>query len=169
MMQLITERSGNGVIARLYECDCPLPSCSRQWLICSVEGAHSMLAITVATSTEPDVLRESMVTMAANEENQYGVTVAEVIETGMALIGMRWEDLEASADAAGLQLAAWSRLPGWMEQQARGLLWSCRGVTFGNDLTRVPRALWALQAAYVPDAPASPAEVFSRDRMLVLP
>jgi hypothetical protein len=164
MMQLITERSGNGVIARLYECDCPLPSCSRQWLICSVEGAHSMLAMTIGTSTDPDAMRESLATVAENEENYYGAK----IEAVLALLGLRWETLEQSADLAGIQMAAWARLPDWMEELSRGQLWACRGVVLGDDLSRVPRALWALQRAYVPEAPASFDETFARGRAIAL-
>jgi hypothetical protein len=162
-MQVITERSGLGVIARLYECDCPLPECRRQWLICSVEGAHAELGLCVATSCEAAVLGEAFDRMAENAENDHGVTCAEVIESGLALVGMRWEMLEHS-DVAGLQLAAWARLPGWMDALSRGQVWACRAVTFGNDLTRVPRALWALQAAYAPDGPVSADELFARGR-----
>ncbi len=165
MMQVIIERSGNGVIARLYECDCPLPECRRQWLICSVEGAHSMLGLTIATSCDREEIREAFERMAENESNANGVTRAEVVEQGLALIGMRWEMLE-HAEVAGVQLAAWARLPGWMDRLSRGQIWACRGVTFGNDLTRVPRALWALQAAYAPDAPVAAEDLFARGRSL---
>jgi hypothetical protein len=163
MMQLITERSGNGTIARLYDCDCPLPGCERQWLICSVEGTHSMLGLCVATSTDHGVLLDAFKRMAENEENKHGVTCAEVIERGLALIGMRWDMLE-NAEVAGVQLASWARLPGWMDTLSRGQVWACRRAVFGDDLTRVPRALRALQEAYQPDAPVAADDLFARGR-----
>jgi hypothetical protein len=165
MMQLIVEGAGHGVISRLYECDCALPECERQWLLCTVEGPHAHLGLCIASSSDRDVLLDAFRKMSENEENEHGVTPAEVIERGLALVGMKWS-LLTSAAVAGLQLATWARLPEWMEVLPRGDLWMVRGCVFGNDLTRVPRALAALEASYRAEAPVSAQDLFAMGRSL---
>jgi hypothetical protein len=124
-MQLITEAVGHGVIARVYECDCELPDCRRQWLICGLEGERAMLGLTVATSCDPEEIATGLATMISGDEKMG--PPAAVIEHGLALVGMPWGALECS-EVAGAQRAAWAMLPAWMDEVSRGQVWACRGV-----------------------------------------
>jgi hypothetical protein len=60
------------------------------------------------------------------------------------------------------QVRAWTALPSWMERLPAGKLWALRGVVFGRPLSRVPRALYAEAASYVPDQPEAYVD-FSQD------
>jgi hypothetical protein len=153
-VRVLEEHFGPRTIVRVAECDCPacVPTDQHAFLMASVPG-HERLWITVAKARR-ELLGESVEVVAGlhDDERMEGTDPATiVIEKALALIGMPWERL--AWDEAMRQLAVWLGLPQWMMAVSVEQLWACRGVSFGRDLTRVPRALNAL--GYLPDAPVS--------------
>jgi hypothetical protein len=150
----MTEWRTDRVIGRLVACDCDVVErqtgkpgfCGTRFLLATVPGAHEHLWVTVAAvgaETVP-VLRERLL----EDEG-----VPRRVEQTIALAGAPWEVVTECADAAYLQYKAAEGLPAWMRRLPCGLLWETRGWVFGSHLTRVPRALWSLEAMYVPEGP----------------
>jgi hypothetical protein len=145
------------MLVRLAACDCevgeqnPDGLCGTRLLFASVPGAHEELWLASAMGPAHEVPQTLAYILDGGE-------MPAVVEAGLALVGLPWEVVAGSRSAALLQMGAFERLPEWMYRLPRGLLWMTRGCTFGGDLTRTPRALWALHRAYVPEGPYRMAE-----------
>jgi hypothetical protein len=140
--------------ARLLECDCGLPGCSTVFVVVQQPGAHEALwlGMGVVVSGRDDAAA-AMDELLDDPGRVVGFrTVSQMVERGLALVGLGWEAVR-DRGVLEAQIRAWALLPEWMERQPAGYLWRTRGLVFGRELSRVPRALWGVARAYVPEGP----------------
>jgi hypothetical protein len=142
--------------ARILGCDCGLEGCTSVYVVVQQRGAHEDLWLAMGVAPEGlEKAAGSMDELLDNPGAMVGFrTAAQMVERGLALVGLSWEALQ-DRDVVERQIVVWSRLPEWMERQPAGFLWRTRGLVFGRELTRVPRALWAVAQAWVPEGPES--------------
>lgn len=157
-MIVLAERTSMPLRARLVECDCDDPDCKTVFVVMQLVGAHDDLWLAIgmsflggaAAADSIDVLLDD----PCRDLGHY--TFQQMIERGMALVGLTWDDYLSRAlthQVFTAQIRAWTALPAWMERMPAGKLWALRGAVFGRPLTRMPRALYAEAKSYVPEQP----------------
>lgn len=160
-MRVLTFDETEAIRLRLLECDCGLDGCESVFVVAQVPGGHEELWLGMGVARDFASALAAAESVLANPMLEFRTT-AQMIERGMALVGLGWPAM-LDHDALTAQLHVWCALPEWMERQPAGALWGLRGVCFGRDLTRVPRALYATAKCYVPEGP-KPYEDFEQDR-----
>jgi hypothetical protein len=146
-VRLLAEYQSDAMRLRVTDCSEP----DTRFVFASTRADLWLLAgVSQAAELEDDVAF-----LLENAEHE-GDTPAGVIDHAIAMLGRRWPALLSSEDAAVEQLLTFDRTPPWMLRVPAEDVWSVRRLVFGEDTTRVPRALYALRAAYKPDAPAAP-------------
>lgn len=158
-MKLLEEMEGpTGIRARLVQCECADDDCETVWTYAQVRQAN------VFSSRERFWLAlgfgrlESMRSEAGfliQDIPDDGVSPSETIDRGVACLGLTWARL-LDLDVAARQLFAWEKLPAEFEVFPVEMAWRVRAISFGEPLTRVPRAVAALLAYYAPDGPVPP-------------
>jgi hypothetical protein len=157
-MIVLAERTSLPLRARLVECDCGVPGCRTVFIVMQLVGAHDELWLAIGVSfMGEDAAAQSVDKLLDDPGKDLGAfTFRQMIERGMALVGLEWEDYLSRTFTHRVleaQVRAWTALPSWMERMPAGKLWALRGVVFGRPLTRMPRALFAEARSYVPDQP----------------
>jgi hypothetical protein len=167
VVNVLAERLSEPLRARLVECDCGVPGCSTVFIVMQVVGARDDLWLSFGVSFMGEdaaaEIVDRMLDDPCRDEGAY--TLRQMVERGMALIGLTWEDYLSRTfthQVLEAQVRAWAMIPSWMERLPAGKLWALRGVVFGRPLSRVPRALYAEAASYVPDQPEAYVD-FSQD------
>lgn len=140
-MRLARETEREDVRLRVVECTCD-DDCGTVLLFGSThERLWLLLGLTDWDKLEDEI--EGLFTL----EGQHGST-RDVVDRGVALLGLTWGTLMRGSGICARQLQAFSDAPEWMFGVPLEELWQLRRCVFGNDLTRVPSALVALRAAY---------------------
>jgi hypothetical protein len=148
---VLAERTSPPLRARLAACDCGAPRCSTVFVALSLDGPRD-LWVTVGLAMDGVEQAEGIAAdlLGAPDRDLGDLTLRQLVERGMALVGLAWSQYESN-ESMEAQVAAWTVIPRWMECQPAARLWALRKVVFGRPLTRVPRALWAHANCYVPD------------------
>jgi hypothetical protein len=150
---VLAERTSPPLRARLAACDCGMQRCTSVFVALSLDGPRD-LWVTVGLAMEGVEQAEGIAAdlLGAPERDLGDYTLRQLVERGMALVGLSWSQYD-SHDRMEEQIFAWTAIPHWMECQSAARLWALRKVVFGRPLTRVPRALWAHANCYVPEQP----------------
>lgn len=155
-MRLLEEVEGeSGVRGRLVACECPYETCETVWAFAQVAQAPEFVSrerFWLALGFGPlETIREQVRFMAADVDDD-GVRPSEVIDRGVAMVGLRWGSLMDPRTAVA-QCDAWRTLPAEVEVVPPAVVWRARGVCFGEPFTRVAAACVATARFYVPDGP----------------
>lgn len=102
------------------------------------------------------VIRETIEVMV-----EPGSRAVQIVDTGCALCGLRFEELLAGPMAVA-QHKVWSMLPDAMQDVDPEVVWATRRFALGEALTRVPRALHAVAGAWLPEGPVAVTDLRGR-------
>lgn len=160
VMRLVADRERGVLRVRVLACDCN-PGCPQR-LVAAATDRQPRLWLTCGVAQADDVA-EQVDWLLGDEEAISGVTASEIVEHGVACLGLTWDRLLAGGQPRALmQLKAFAEIPEWMTAVPVEDVLRVRGVVFGDDVSRVPRALAALRDAY--DCGGRPAgEVLSHE------
>lgn len=133
-MKVIREQEGVEAAFRVLECGCDEPNCDSFAIV----GSHDPLRAVwcVLGVSGPGELEGAM---ARLQEGDMDPFVGKVC----ALVGCPFKRLLDPIQVA-LAQQAWEVLPDWMMQLEAQGVWELRGRVFGDDLVRVPAALFVL-------------------------
>lgn len=148
-MRLTAEKTRDELRIRVLDCECD-QDCGSRYIAFQARHQQLWVVLMLWTGTDAEVWRE--VDMLFHEEA--GITdPAGVVERYLALCGLTWPALVNRDEAAADQFLLVNHLPEWMVQVDTGRVWRTRRAVFGRDLTRVPRALKAIDRYYVRESP----------------
>lgn len=156
MLTLVEDHERDGIRVRVVACDCDAAKGTRQE-VCGTrfiigQYNHEQLWLCCGMCAVGDT--DHQVEFLLDDDELGGSRPSIELEHGIAMLGLTWPVVSSSRAVAIAQLTAYDKVPPWMCRLPIDLVWSCRRLVFGNDLTRVPRALFALNKAYVQEAPA---------------
>lgn len=156
MLTLVEDHERDGLRVRVVACDCDASHGTLQE-VCDLlfvlgQCGHEQLWLCCGACEVGETDRQVEFLLADGVLG--GSRPSVELEHGIAMVGLTWPVLTRSRWIALAQLAAYDRVPAWMCRLPIEQVWSCRRVVFGSDLTRVPRALWALHGAYADEGPA---------------
>jgi len=151
-MDLLAESTLAPLRVRIVDCPCEFEECRAVYILAQLVGGHEELWLTMGVVTAGfDEAAGTVDEMLANPDAGVGFrSLRSMVERGQAMVGLTWEQLDRPA-MLETQVAVWCAIPDWMERLPAGHLWATRGLVFGDDLTRVVRALYASDYYYVPD------------------
>lgn len=155
-MKLLEEHDGPMLI-RVTDCGCGGGrECETSFVFASAPPWRDQLWITSGVGPA-DQVGEQVQWLLANEAiEQEGVPFSGVrplvlVAHALALVGTSWKSIvEGGRPRALAQFEAFDGAPDWMLRVPLVEVRRVRGVCFGDDVTRVPRALQALKDAYDP-------------------
>ena len=146
-MKLLDEHARGGVRFRITDCGCGEDDCDTRFVFATT---HDRLWMVVGvTNSHQDAV--DMVDTLLLDLQLEPTRIVGMVASGVALFGMLWARLARGRVIE--QLEAVKMAPQWMFNVPVRQVWACRRVVFGDDLTRVPRALAAVSAAYVDERP----------------
>lgn len=149
-MRLVSEHVEGEVRIRTLACDeCGPDECTTRFLAFQARHAHLWVVLVWCDGGDDHATAE-----LEKMTETLGDDLPAVVERYTALAGMTWPTLVSNGEACTDQLIVCNKTPDWMLRLDVGFVWATRRHTFGHDLTRVHRALWAMHRYYEPDAPA---------------
>lgn len=166
-MIVLGEKTVPPLRARLVECDCGDVRCSTVFVVAQLVGSREELWLGMGAVLDGMIAAEHAADeLLANPDAEVGFrTARQMVERGLALVGLEWRFYEGDQRVLETQMRVWGSLPEWMERLPAGKLWAVRKAVFGRELTRVPRALYAEDAYYTPDEvpqPRPPGYIFDQ-------
>jgi hypothetical protein len=152
VLPLLSDQERPPLHVRTVGCTCGAADCDARFVIASTV-VQPELWIVAGYADDAAAAESSAEFLLANEEAD-GDRPFLVVEKACELVGLRWPVLVETVGSALMQFKAFAALPQWMFRVPVEDVRAVRGCVFGPDLTRVPRALWALHRAYVEEGPA---------------
>lgn len=149
-MNLLGEHAHGAFRIRITDCGCGQPGCDAIFVFSTV---HEVLWLATGICPSPAAADEQARMMLAD------AAIASMVAQGVGLLGLTWPMLMTSRERVLEQMRAFDACPQWLMGVPVRDVWACRRVVFGDDLTRVPRALEALGAAYVVEGPVRRGEL----------
>lgn len=145
-MIVLHEHNHGAMRLQILECDCGRRDCRTVVIIGAIGDKPYWLTLGIVPE---ETVGQHVAGICERADIQ-----ADILR-GIALMGVKRGVLVESGRACFEQLQAWLASPTWIDRLPLELVWATRRVVFGNDFSRVVRALVALDGA-VPELEEGP-------------